>query len=102
MYAVVECGGRQYRVQPGTTLEVNRLQGEPGSEVLLDRVLLVSDDASVRVGTPIVENARVACKILRHGRGKKIHAYHYKAKKNEYRHYGHRQAVTFLSVSSVG
>lgn len=101
MYAVVECGGRQYRVEPGAQLEVNRLEGEPGSEVVLDRVLLVSDDAGVRVGTPIVENARVACTIVRHGRGRKIHGFHYKPKKNQYRHYGHRQAVTVLSVTSI-
>jgi len=102
MYAVVECGGRQYRVEPGMNLEVNRLPGEPGEDIFLDRVLLVSDGASVRVGTPVVENAKVACRIVRHGRGRKIHGFQFKAKKNEYRHYGHRQAVTFLQVSSVG
>lgn len=101
MYAVIECGGRQYKVEPGQRLEVNRLEGEPGSEIQLDRVLMVSDDSGVKVGTPLVENAKVSCKIIRHGKGRKIHAFHYKAKKNEYRHYGHRQAITVLSVSDI-
>ncbi|MCC6484295.1 MAG: 50S ribosomal protein L21 [Armatimonadetes bacterium] len=101
MYAVVECGGRQYRLEPGQQVEVNRMPGEKGDEIVLDRVLLVSDDSGTRVGTPLVEGARVTCNIVRQGRGRKIHGFQFKAKKNQYRHYGHRQAVTLLSVGSI-
>lgn len=101
MYAVVECGGRQYRVEPGSTLTVNKLEAEPGSEVVLDRVLLVSGDDGVKVGTPVVTGAKVTCKVLKQGKGRKIHAFQFKPKKNVFRHYGHRQHITVLSVDSI-
>ncbi len=102
MFAIVECGGRQYRVEPGAQLVVNKMVCEPGEEVVLDRVLLVGDDEAVQVGTPLVEGAKVTCKVMRQDRDRKIHAFTYKAKKNVFRHYGHRQAITVLSVASIG
>lgn len=101
MYAIIECGGRQYRVEEGSTLEVNKLEAEPGEDVVLDKVLLVSGDDGVKVGTPFVTGAKVTCKVLRQGKGRKIHAFHYKPKKNIFRHYGHRQHITVLSVASI-
>ena len=101
MYAVVECGGRQYQVEPGTHLTVNHLNADAGAEIVLDRVLLVGGEDFVKVGTPIVEGARVVCKVLKQGKGPKVNGFTFKAKKNQYRHYGHRQAVTVLSVESI-
>ncbi len=103
MYAIVECGGRQYRIEPGQQFEVNKVDGEKGTEVILDRVLLVSDDSgTTTVGTPIVSGAKVTCKVVRQGKGRKIHGFTFKAKKNVFRHYGHRQMITLLSVDSIG
>lgn len=82
-------------------LVVNRMTAEPGAEVVLDRVLLVGGAEGTKVGSPVVTGAKVSCKVLRHAKGRKIHAFHYKPKKNIFRHYGHRQATTVLSVSSI-
>lgn len=100
MYAVVECGGQQFRVEPGTRLTVNKLDAEPGAEVVLDKVLLVSDESGVKVGTPFVD-AKVTCTVARQAKGPKIHGFQFKPKKNIFRHYGHRQQQTVLLVSSI-
>jgi len=101
MYAIVECGGKQYRVTPGDVITVEQLREEVGREVSLDRVLLVGDEEAIRVGKPLVEGAKVKARIVEHGKGKKIFVFRYKAKKNIRRRYGHRQPFTRLLIQAV-
>lgn len=101
MYAVIETGGRQVRVEPGQTVRLARLAAEPGTEVTLDRVLLVSDDGEVRVGTPVVEGARVVARVLRQGRARKIRVFKFKAKAHYRRRQGHRQPFTEVRIERI-
>lgn len=101
MYAIVECGGKQYRVAPGDVITVEKLREEVGREVSLDRVLLVSDGKEVRVGKPLVDGATVKAKVVEHGKGKKILVFRYKPKENIRRRYGHRQPFTRLLIQAV-
>jgi large subunit ribosomal protein L21 len=101
MYAVIETGGKQYRVSPGQTVEVERLPAEPGASVTLERVLLVSGDGSTLVGTPTVPGGRVVATVAREGRGKKIVVFRYNAKKRYRRTKGHRQDYTYLMVTDI-
>jgi len=101
VYAVIESGGKQYRVEEGTLLQVERLDAPPGSEVTLDRVLLVADGPTVKVGAPVVAGAAVRATVLGHGRGKKIIVLKYKAKAHYRRKQGHRQGFTRLRVDKI-
>lgn len=101
MYAVIETGGKQYRVSPGQTVEVELLAAEPGTSVTLDRVLLVSADGNTLVGTPTVPGARVVATIAREGRGPKIIVFKYKSKKRYRRTKGHRQDYTYLTITDI-
>ncbi|MDQ7828970.1 MAG: 50S ribosomal protein L21 [Armatimonadota bacterium] len=101
MYAVIETGGRQVRVEPGQTVRLARLAAAPGTEVTLDRVLLVSDDGEVRVGTPVVEGARVVARVLRQGRARKIRVFKFKAKAHYRRRQGHRQPFTEVRIERI-
>lgn len=101
MYAIVETGGKQYRVEPGQTVRVERLDLEEGAEVTLDKVLLVSADDQVRVGAPYVEGARVSARVVAQGRDKKVLVFHYKNKTNIRRMRGHRQYFTDLQVEGI-
>ena len=101
MYAVIETGGKQYRVTPGQTVEVELLPAEPGSEVALERVLLVSSDDKTLVGSPTVANARVMTTVVREGRGEKIIVFKYKSKKRYRRTQGHRQDYMYLLVTDI-
>lgn len=101
MYAVIETGGRQVRVEPGQTVRLARLAAPPGTEVTLDRVLLVSDDGEVRVGTPVVEGARVVARVLRQGRARKIRVFKFKAKAHYRRRQGHRQPFTEVRIERI-
>jgi large subunit ribosomal protein L21 len=101
MYAVVECGGKQYRVAPGDVITVEKLPQEEGQEVVLDRVLLLGGSEGVRVGKPLVEGAKVTAKVVGHGKAKKILVFKYKPKKNYRKRYGHRQPYTRLQIQAV-
>jgi large subunit ribosomal protein L21 len=102
MYAIVETGGKQYRVQPGDTIAVERLSGEPGETLDLDRVLLVGgDDSETRVGAPGVANAVVRAEVVEHARGEKIIVFRYKSKVRYRRKTGHRQALTRLRITDI-
>src|SRR5437660_9617011 len=101
MYAVIETGGKQYRASEQTRLRVEKLEVEVGSEVRLDRVLLVSGDAGVKVGRPYVDGAVVTAKVVRQGKGPKIHGFTFKAKKNQRRRFGHRQLFTELIIQKI-
>jgi len=101
MYAVVQTGGKQYRVAEGDIICVEKLNAEVGSVVTLDEVLVVSDDANTVVGTPFVEGAAVTAEVLENGKAKKVVIFKYKAKKDYRRKKGHRQPFTKLEIKSV-
>jgi large subunit ribosomal protein L21 len=100
MYAVIETGGKQYRVAPGQTIDVDTLAGEIGSSVEFDRVLAVSNDSGFAVGEA-VKSARVRGKITAHGRGNKILVFKFKRKKQYKRTIGHRQDYTRVQVEEI-
>lgn len=102
MFAVIETGGKQYRVSPGQTVEVELLPAEPGSTVALDRVLLVStDDGKTLVGQPTVPGGTVVATVAREGRGEKIIVFKYHSKKRYRRTQGHRQDYTYLTITDI-
>ena len=96
--AVVVSGGKQYRVAPGDRILVDRLAAEPGSEVVLDRVLLLDDGDDVKVGTPLVEGASLTARVIGHSRGPKIDVLRYKSKKKVRVHRGARADLTALEI----
>jgi large subunit ribosomal protein L21 len=101
MYAILETGGKQYKVRPGDTLQVEKLPGEAGDTIELDRVLMVADDDDVQVGKPLVEGAKVVAEVVGQGRGPKIIVFKYKAKVRYRRKTGHRQSLTTLRVTGI-
>ena len=100
-YAIIETGGKQYRVQPGTSIAVEKIEGDAGSTVEFDRVLLVSQDDQVSVGTPTVEGAKVVAEVTEQGRGKKIIVLKYKSKTRYRVKTGHRQSLTKLAIKEI-
>src|SRR6202158_3293 len=103
MYAIVETGGKQYRVKPGDTVAVEKLAGEPGEILDLDRVLLIAGntDSETRVGSPGVAGAIVRAEVLAHFRGQKIIIFRYKSKVRYRRKTGHRQSLTRLRITDI-
>ena len=101
MYAVVESGTKKYRVAAGDTLVVNRLKAEEGKELTLDRVLLVSNEGKVSVGTPLIKNATVVADVVKHQRGPKVVAFKMKRRKGYHRTVGHRQEQTVLKIKEI-
>lgn len=101
MYAIIETGGKQYRVQEGDTLYIEKLPAEAGETVEVNKVLAVVKDGDLKVGAPLLEGAKVVLKVVRHGRGKKIIVFKYKAKKNYRRKQGHRQPFTQVTVEKI-
>ncbi len=100
MFAIVETGGKQYAVQVGDILRVEKLPYQEGETIELDRVLLVEGD-SRKVGTPYIEGAKVVAKVLKHGRGRKIIGMKFKRRKNYRRKWGHRQWFTELEILEI-
>ena len=101
MFAIVQTGGKQYRVSPGDVLRVEHLPGERGDEVLLEQVLLVADDDAIQVGQPLVAGARVVSEIVRQGKAKKIIVFKKKRRKKYRRKQGHRQLYTALEIKDI-
>jgi len=102
VYAVVEAGSKQYRVRVGQTIDVELLSVEAGSDVELDRVLMIGGEgAEVRIGTPTVSGARVVATVAEHHRGDKIVIFKMKAKKRYRRKTGHRQELTRLTIKDI-
>ena len=101
MYAVIETGGKQYRVEPGETVLVERLDGQPGEDVEFGDVLLIADDDSVSVGRPRVDGAKVTGEIVQHGLGKKLIVYKFHRRKDYRRKNGHRQVYTAVKIHDV-
>ena len=100
-YAIVQTGGKQYRVQTGDTIRVEALPNQVGETVELDEVLLVFEHDQVTLGSPTVPGATVMAEVLENGRGKKIVVFKYKAKTRYQRRTGHRQAYTELKVTGI-
>ncbi len=102
MYAIIETGGKQYRVRPGDTIEVERLADEPGATLDMDRVVMIGGDGGEpRVGSPVVQGAVVRAEVLEHGRGQKIIVFRFKSKVRYRRKTGHRQALTRLRITDI-
>ena len=101
MYAVIETGGKQYRVEVGTELEVELLDAEPGKTVKLERVLLVADGDDASIGQPLVDGAAVSAEVVRQDRGPKLISFKYRPKARSRVKKGHRQELTILRISDI-
>ena len=101
MFAIIETGGKQYKVAEGDEIRVELLDVEAESTLTIDKVLAVSDGDNLTVGHPYVEGAAVKCQVLEHGKGKKVMVFHYKPKKNIRKKNGHRQPFTKLKIESI-
>ena len=100
MYAVIETGGKQYRVSQGEVLRVEKIPGSRGDTVVFDKILLVGDE-HIRTGDPYVKDYVVKATVLRQGKDRKIRVFKYKAKSNYRRRYGHRQPFTEIKIASI-
>ena len=100
-YAIVETGGKQYRVKVGDRISVERLAVDGGNAITLDRVLLVGGDGGTRVGAPVVDGATVTANVDDHFRGEKIVVFKYKPKKRYRKRIGHRQELTHLTITAI-
>ncbi len=101
MLAIIKTGGKQYIVEPGKKIKIEKIKTEEEKEVIFDEVLLTVKDKDVRVGTPLVEGAKVKAKVVSHGKGDKVIVFKYKAKKRERTKKGHRQPYTEIEITKV-
>jgi large subunit ribosomal protein L21 len=101
MYAVVETGGKQYKVSKGDLIQVEKLGGEVGAKIELDQVLLIKDDGGMKVGTPLVEGVKVVGRIASQGRGKKIVIFKQKRRKGYRLKQGHRQDHAWIEIEDI-
>ena len=101
MYAIIEAGGRQWKVEKGTRLAINHVATDVGAEHVVDRVLLAHNGTGVQIGKPYVKGARVVCEVLSHRQGPKTIAYHFRRRENWRKTVGHRQPLTQLVVKDV-
>ncbi|NLO97031.1 MAG: 50S ribosomal protein L21 [Peptococcaceae bacterium] len=101
MYAVIETGGKQYKVQEGDRIRVEKIDAAEGQTLDIDKVLLLNKDGNITVGTPFVEGASVTVKVVAHGKADKVIAFRYKPKKHVRVKKGHRQPYTELSVETI-
>ncbi|MGD1990639.1 MAG: 50S ribosomal protein L21 [Chromatiales bacterium] len=101
MYAVVQTGGKQYRVTEGATLRVEKIKADEGASVELDKVLMVGEGESVKIGAPYVEGGKVTATVKSHGRGKKVNILKFKRRKHHMKRQGHRQWYTELEITGI-
>ncbi len=101
MYAVIATGGKQYKVSKGETLRVEKLDGDEGATVKLDKVLMVADGDKVSVGTPVLDKASVTAKIKAQGRGDKVEIIKFRRRKHSRSQMGHRQSYTEIKVTDI-
>ena len=101
MYAIIQTGGKQYRVSEGDVLSIEKLTAAEGEEVVFDQVLTVVADGDVKIGKPVLEGAKVTAKVVEHGKGEKILVFKYKAKSNYRKRQGHRQPYTKVEISKI-
>ncbi|MDP4182536.1 MAG: 50S ribosomal protein L21 [Bacillota bacterium] len=101
MYAVIETGGKQYKVSEGDVVFIEKLVAEEGSAVTFDKVLVVSNEGTVSFGSPVISNASVSAKVLGHGKEKKVIIFKYKPKKGYRKKQGHRQPYTKVQIEKI-
>lgn len=101
MYAVIETGGKQYRVQEGDVISVEKLNASAGDKITLDKVMIVSDGKTFQVGTPYVDGAKVEASVVENGKGEKVIIFKYKSKKDYRKKQGHRQPYTMLKIEGI-
>lgn len=101
MYAVIKTGGKQVRVKPGDEVRVEKLPGEVGDEITFDQVLMTSDGETAKIGKPFLEDARVAGRITRHGKNKKVVVFKYKRRKGYRKKVGHRQHFSQVKIEDI-
>lgn len=101
MYAVIETGGKQYKVAVGDSLRVEKLDNDEGSEVTLERVLMVGDGDNIQVGRPLLDGARVTAVVAAQGRAKKVHIFKMRRRKHYRKSQGHRQYFTEIKITGI-
>ena len=101
MYAVIKTGGKQYRVSTGETLKIETVAGDVGSEIVLDKVLMVADGDKLNVGKPLVSGASVQATIVSHGRADKVKIFKMRRRKHYQKHQGHRQNFTEIRIDGI-
>jgi len=101
MYAVIRTGGKQYRVSPGETIQVEKLDGSPGSTLELDEVLMLCDERVLAIGRPLIQGARVIAEVVRQDRDRKVVIFKYRRRKRYRRKAGHRQSFTELRINEI-
>ena len=101
MFAIIETGGKQYKVNEGDVVFIEKLDVNEGETVVFDSVKAISRDGALKVGTPNVEGAKVTASVLKNGKGKKIYVLKYKSKKNEKKKIGHRQPYTKVQIATI-
>ena len=101
MYAIIQTGGKQYKVSEGDVLTIEKLETAEGETVVFDKVLTVVNGADVKIGQPLVSGASVKAKIVEHGKGEKIFIFKYKAKSNYRKRQGHRQPFTKVEIEGI-
>ena len=101
MYAVIQTGGKQYRVSEGDTLKIEKLEAEEGANVDFDRVLMVADGDAVSVGAPFIEGGKVTATVKAHGRAKKVNIIKFRRRKHHLKRQGHRQWFTELKITGI-
>lgn len=101
MYAVIKTGGKQYRVNSGDKLKVEKIEADVGATVTLDEVLMVSDNGKATVGTPLVKGAKVNATVVSHGRGSKVMIFKFRRRKHYRKTQGHRQSFTEIQIDSI-
>jgi large subunit ribosomal protein L21 len=101
MYAVIKTGGKQYKVSEGDTLNVEKIDGEKGNEVVFEEILMISREGEIKVGTPYVEGAKVTGEIVAQTRGSKIKVFKMKRRKGYRKKTGHRQELTGLKIKEI-
>lgn len=101
MYAVIRTGGKQYRVQEGQILKVEKLQAEPGASLDIQEVLMITDGDQVTIGTPYVAGSKVTAIVKDHGRGRKVHIVKFRRRKHYRKQMGHRQSYTELQITGI-
>ena len=101
MYAVFVTGGRQFRAVPGEVLRVEKIEADVGAAVEIDRVLMIGDGESIRIGTPVLEGAKVSATVRGHGRADKIHIVKFRRRKHHRKQMGHRQHYTEIEITGI-
>ncbi len=100
-YAVIKTGGKQYRISAGEKLKIEQITADVGSEVVLDQVFMFADGSNIKVGTPLVEGAKVTATVIAHGRHDKVRIFKMRRRKHYQKHQGHRQNYTEIRIDGI-